>query len=73
MTIASRISAGLAAIALILAGLVAVAPSPAQAQGAKVTSTALLIGGAITAAVVTTLVLLGNNDDENDDEGPQSP
>ncbi len=73
MTIASRLSAGLAAIALVLAGLVAVAPSPAQAQGAKaVTSTALLIGGAITAAVVTTLVLLGN-DDGNDDEGPQSP
>ena len=73
MTIASRISAGLAAIALLLTGLVAMAPSPAQAQGAKAaTSTALLIGGAITAAVVTTLVLLSNNDDE-DDEGPQSP
>ena len=68
MTIASRLYAGFAALALVLAGITAVAPSPAKAQSE--TTTALLIGAAVTAAVVVAVVALGSN---GDDEDPQSP
>jgi hypothetical protein len=71
MTIASRFYAGLAAFALVFAGLSAFAPSAAQAQGRAVPG-ALIAGAVITATVVTAVVLLDNGDN-NDDEGPQSP
>lgn len=70
MAIASRFYAGLAAFALVLAGMAVVAPSTAQAQ--RSVPGALIAGVIVTATVVTALVLLdkGSNDD---DEGPQSP
>jgi hypothetical protein len=69
MTIASRLYAGLAALALLFAGVAAVVPSPAQAQDREV-ATALIVGGVVTAAIIAAVVLL---DGEDDDEGPQSP
>lgn len=68
MTIASRLYAGLAALALVLAGVATVAPSPAKAQSE--TTTALIAGALITVVIVSAVVLL---DDEDEDEGPQSP
>lgn len=69
MTVASRLYAGLAALALVLVGLTAVIPMPAKAQDRE-TETALIAGAVITAAVIGAVVLL---DDEDEDEGPQSP
>jgi hypothetical protein len=71
MTIASRLYAGLAAFALVFAGMAVVAPSTAQAQNRTV-PTALVAGVVITATVVTAIVLLDKSD-KDDDEGPQSP
>jgi hypothetical protein len=68
MTIAPRLFAGLAAIALVLAGVTAVAPSPARAQGE---TTGALLAVAIFAAV--TVAAFALIDEEGDDEEPQSP
>jgi hypothetical protein len=70
MTIASRLYAGLAAFALVIAGMALVAPSAAQAQIRAVPG-ALIAGVVITATVVTAIVLLDKGGD--DDDGPQSP
>jgi hypothetical protein len=72
MTIASRFYASLAAFALVLAGIMAVTPNAAQAQGRGVMNGALIGGVLVTAAVVTVTLLVSKNDN-NDDEGPQSP
>lgn len=69
MTIASRLYAGLAALALVIAGIATVAPTPAQAQN-RDTTTAVIAGVVVTAAIIAAVLLL---DDEDDDEGPQSP
>jgi hypothetical protein len=71
MAIASRLYAGLAAFALVLAGIAVVVPSTAQAQ--RAVPGALVAGVIVTATVVTAIVLLDNGGGDNDDEGPQSP
>jgi ABC-type Na+ efflux pump permease subunit len=67
MKIAPRLFAGLAAIALVLAGVTAVAPSPARAQSE--TGGTLLAVAIFAAVTVAAFALI---DEEGDDE-PQSP
>lgn len=69
MKIASRLYAALAALALVVAGTAAVAPSSARAE--PLTTEALLALAIFTTVAVATVVLV---DEENDDdEAPQSP
>lgn len=69
MKITSRLFAGLAALALVLGGLTAFAPTPARAQGESGGS-ALIAVGIFAAATVAAFVLI---DEQGDDETPQSP
>jgi hypothetical protein len=68
MKIASRLSAAVAALALVLVGLTVVAPSTARADDAGEELLAFSIFGA--AAVAAIIVIDEQNDD---DEQPQSP
>lgn len=67
MSISSRLFAGLAAFALVLAGLATVAPAPARAQSGE----AVLAVAIFAAATVAAFVLIDEEGD--DDEEPQSP
>ncbi|HTM95426.1 MAG TPA: hypothetical protein VL100_06390 [Croceibacterium sp.] len=68
MKITSRLFAGLAAIALVLAGMTAFAPTPARAQSE--TAATLLAAAIFGAATIAAFVLI---DEQGDDESPQSP
>ena len=63
-----RLFAGLAVVALLLAGFSVVAPAGAQAEDEGFGD--ILIGGLIVTGVVVTLLVLDRDDDE---EHPQSP
>lgn len=69
MTIASRLSAALAAAALVLGGIAVVAPGTARA--APLTGEAAIAAALFAAATVATFVLIDEEGDE--DEAPQSP
>ena len=69
MKIGSHLFAGLAALALVLVGALAVAPGTARAQDK--TAEALIAVAIFTAVTVATFVLIDEEGD--DDEQPQSP
>jgi hypothetical protein len=69
MTIASRLYAAVAALALVFAGLAAVAPTPAQAQDRGGIAPVVIGFGLVATILVASLVLGGGGDEE----GPQSP
>jgi ABC-type uncharacterized transport system YnjBCD permease subunit len=69
MKITSRLFAGLAALAMVLGGVTAFAPTPARAQVAETGGTLIAVG-IFAAATVAALVLI---DEQGDDEAPQSP
>jgi hypothetical protein len=68
MKIASRLSAAVAALALVLVGLTVVAPSTARADDA---GEELLAFGIFGAAAVAAIIAIDEQND--DDEQPQSP
>lgn len=69
MKMTSRLFAGLAALAMVLGGSAALAPTPARAQVAETGGTLIAIG-IFAAATVAAFVLI---DEQGDDEAPQSP
>lgn len=71
MTTVSRLFAGFAAFALVLAGLSAVAPSSARAQSE--TFGGPLLAAAIFSAVAIVTFIAIDEDGDDDEEAPQSP
>lgn len=72
MTIAKRTFAGLAAVSLLVAGTMAVAPAKAQPVAGGIST--LAIAGITSALVLTvTLVTMGKGDSKPGSEHPQSP
>jgi len=69
MKMTSRLFAGLAAFALVLAGVTTFAPTPARAQAE--TGATLLAVAIFGAAAIAAFVLIDEEGD--DDEAPQSP